>query len=426
MMNTQLIEQQIIACLLVNYDKNESLIEYLAISDFTNETYKKIYAAIQETQSDNPMVIHSKSKISVSELIEIQSSFFGFEQMEENIKLIKNHAIKKQLNLTLQELVAKDLDIDTYLLEITKLSELKSFTKSKEDVKISDAILQAKLEMEYAKANKHKRIYLPFPKITNKIGALMAGDLCTLGGRTGAGKSAFALQVATEISANHKVVYVTLEMTPVQMARRIISTRTGISTIDQTNGKIDSTDCDMVGLLAEEYVDSNLLFSNEGRTTKQVVKLIKKHKPSLVIIDSVNLMFSQGESERIKLVNLTRELKQIALEFKIPIMMLCQLNRGADKTAIPSLSEIKESASVEEDSDQCLLLGWIRTTDDLDDVLVGNGMRNEPAACTSAEFQKINKDGHRFEVLNIAKNRNGAIGLISMKCIASKYIFEEL
>lgn len=426
-MNTLLTEQQILACLLTNYDLHESSIESLESSDFTDEFNRTIFIGIKEQQSDNLMSLHKITKIPIKDLLEVQTAFFTHENMEYNIATLRDNTINKQLDINLAHLLSKNMTVDEKLEEISKLSELQTFGIKKQSVmSLHDSALEAFRLNQETKKNKHKRLYFPYEMLNNMCGALMKGKLVTIAGRTGAGKSAMALHIARHIAEEHKVVYVSLEMTETELANRVFSSKTGISTIDITNGNTTreqdmAMECEIVN-----FEQSNLFITNRGRSTKQIVKILKEQKPELLIVDSINLMRSLGENERVKINNITRELKQIALENGVPIIMLCQLNRGADKTILPTLSEIKESSSIEEDSDLCLLLGWIQTQEDFGEINDKYFDKFKKSICNISEFQAMNRDGHRLEICVIAKNRNGALGMIPMKCLASQYLFKEL
>ena len=426
-MKTLLNEQQILACLLTNYEMHENAIEYLEPEDFQDEINRLIFVGIKETETDNLMSIHKATKVSVKDLLELQNAFFTHEQMDYNISSLKDEAIGRQLDINLKSILTKDMTIEQKLEELAKLSELQTFTKRKASVvSLHDSAEQAFKENQETKRNKHKRLYFPYQRLNAMAGALMQGKLVTIAGRTGAGKSAMALHIARHIAEHHKVVYVSLEMSETELANRVFSSKTGISTIDITNG--NTTEEQDIAMQCEivNFEQSNLYITNKGRSTKQIIKIIKEQKPELLIVDSINLMRSMGENERVKINNITRELKQIALEYMIPIIMLCQLNRGADKTILPTLSEIKESSSIEEDSDLCLLLGWIQTVDDYQETNVKYLERFGKSICQMHEFVEMGKQGHRLEICVIAKNRNGALGMIPMKCVASKYLFEEV
>lgn len=426
-MNTLLNEQQVLACLLTNYEMHENAIEYLEPSDFQDEINRLIFNGIKEQATDNLMSIHKATKVSVKDLLELQSTFFTHEQMEYNVASLKDDSINRQLDLNLKSILSKEMTIEEKLEEINKLAELQTFTKKKQSVmSLHDSALEAFKQNQETKKNKHKRLYFPYERLNYMCGALMKGKLVTIAGRTGAGKSAMALHIARHIAEKHKVVYVSLEMTETELANRVFSSKTGISTIDITNGNTSQEQDEIMECEIVNFEQSNLFITNRGRSTKQIIKILKEQKPELLIVDSINLMRSIGENERVKINNITRELKQIALEYTVPIIMLCQLNRGADKTILPTLSEIKESSSIEEDSDLCLLLGWIQTQEDFGEINEKYCDRFKKSICTIAEFQKMQQLGHRLEICVIAKNRNGALGMIPMVCHASRYIFEEI
>ena len=424
-MQTLQHQNQIIASLLYQYD--ESIIDQLSTSDFKDEGYRNIFEKIKELGNSNIIEVSRAAKVSQASLLEILNSFFSHEAVQDHIVIIKNDALKKEIEIALENIKAKDLPLDSILNELNRLSEIKSNTRNIDlIISVKDAADLSLAEALFIRENKDKRLFYPFDKLNYKCGALMPGRLVTIAGRTGAGKSALALQIAIHIGRHHKVTYVSLEMTPQEMAARVISSRTGIDTISLSNGNITDEQVSEIREENEKMCKEHLSFTNKGRSIKEITRLIKKENPELIIIDSINLMRSQGENERVRLINITRELKQIALEYKVPICLLCQLNRGADKTVIPTLSEIKESSSIEEDSDLCLLLGWIQTTEDFTKLNERYLELYKESICSISDYVKLTEKGDRLEMLVIAKSRNGATGMIPMRMFAKEYIFTEV
>jgi len=241
----------------------------------------------------------------------------------------------------------------------------------------------------------------PFQWLNDMTSGLLPGNLFTVAGRTSAGKSAFALQLAKGVSKTKKTCYISLEMPPSELLARYIASETDIPMRDIMLHKSDKSGMEPA---LTQYAESKLYFTATGRTTQEIDWLIKSHGFGIVFIDTINLVKSTGESERVKMLNITRELKQIALTNDTPVVMLAQLSRRTDEKLSPALGDIKESASIEEDSDVVLLLSEIESAEKLGKL---GGIVSLPS---EYEFSEMQRDGARLILAMIQKNRNGALG----------------
>jgi replicative DNA helicase len=275
------------------------------------------------------------------------------------------------------------------------------------------AIFKANLEKEVT------QIKTPFSWLNDMTSGLVPGNLFTIAGRTSAGKSAFVLQMAKHIADTRKVVYISLEMPPVELVARYVASETNIAQRDLMLHKLKFIDQDALDRSLKRYAGSKLYFSSDGRDTAAIERMVKSAKPDLLIVDTVNLVQSKGESERVKILNVTRELKQLALKADIPIIILAQLNRSADTKTTPTLADIKESASIEEDSDVVLLLTEISNGEKFDSIADGIGI-------DELEFADMKGRGERLIFALIQKNRNGNLGRATFRFEGRKFTFTEI
>jgi replicative DNA helicase len=126
-------------------------------------------------------------------------------------------------------------------------------------------------------------------------------------------------------------------------------------------------------------------------------------------------MKGQGESRRVELQNITRDMKLISLDYDLPIVMLAQINRNASDKR-PTLADLKDSGSIEEDSDNVILLHEV-TKQDLDQL---------KDYLTQLKFESEIKEGKKYVLLTMAKHRNGQAGVhILTRFEPQRYIFIE-
>jgi replicative DNA helicase len=214
-------------------------------------------------------------------------------------------------------------------------------------------------------------------------------------------------------------------MSAKQLTARIIASESGLRQKDLLRRRI--TDWDAVNAALDSAADfgKRLFFTAEGHTIAEIKSLTAVVDPGAVFVDGVNLMRGPGESARIVLQNITRELKQLALENGIVIFILAQLNREAARDVVPSLANLKESGSVEEDSDIVILLSSVWDESDLKKVQNLPGYVLE-RPCTESAFREIRKARNSLALGQVAKNRDGETGMMQFQFIASRFRFEEL
>jgi len=265
-------------------------------------------------------------------------------------------------------------------------------------------------------------IQTPFTWINTIAGGLLPGNLFTVAGRTGAGKSAFALQLAKGISDTHRTLYISLEMLPEEQISRYIAGETGIPARDILLHRVADAEQPALNDALSHYGKTHLYFTSSCHNIQEIEKLIRQRTPEAVIIDTVNLVKSSGENERVKMLNITRELKQTALTHGIPIIILAQLSRRTDEKLSPTLADIKESASIEEDSDVVLLLSDVDSSVKLD----GLEKSGRTAIPSRQIFREIRQSGGRLIMALIQKNRNGKTGQAYLRFDGGRFRFDEI
>lgn len=182
-------------------------------------------------------------------------------------------------------------------------------------------------------------------------GGIHRGQLTIIGARPRTGKTAIALQIATNVAtAGHKVLFIPLEMLIAENLKRILL----YAQVTQPGEKIDREEA---GRYLDE-LEKTLKFCEGLSSLDGIEKAIKAERPEVVIIDQLSQLTISGyhKDTREMLVLLTRNLKRIALEYKTPLIVLSQLNRDSTNRNKPSLESLSESDSIGQDADNVFLL----------------------------------------------------------------------
>lgn len=231
-----------------------------------------------------------------------------------------------------------------------------------------------------------------------------AGELIILAARPSIGKTALAFSMARNISYDVPVGFFSLEMGHDVLMDRFISMESRIPLEAITTGNIANVSHfnKLTNGATKIHDYSNMyIFDTPNADLNdirgQARKMVKHEDVKIIFIDYVSLITVKGkyESRQQQVSFITKQIKQLARELNIPIVLLAQVNRKAEGEK-PSLAELKESGSLEEDSDMVLIL---------------HRDRNSELAQYEANCE-------------IAKHRNGAIGDALLNFIPAFTVFE--
>ena len=178
------------------------------------------------------------------------------------------------------------------------------------------------------------------------------------------GKTSFAMNIATNVArrAEKEVVTFNLEMSKEQIATRILSTEALVESNTLRNGRISGDDWVKLATSAGYLSTLPLYIDDTASMTvqKMKAKLRRTKNLGLVIIDYLQLMESTSKSDnRVTVISeITRQLKVMAKELNVPVILLSQLSRAVESRTDkrPMLSDLRESGSIEQDADIVLFL----------------------------------------------------------------------
>lgn len=236
------------------------------------------------------------------------------------------------------------------------------------------------------------------------ITGLNKSDLIILGARPGMGKTSFALNIVRNVAMNtgKTVCFFSLEMTRDQLAQRMLSSEAGIKSEKLRTGELDDDEWTRLAQAGDALSKANIYFDETSSITvpEMKAKLRRMKQLDLVVVDYLGLMKSARSTEnRVQEVSeITRNLKIMAKDLKVPVIACAQLSRGTEtkgKSHRPALSDLRESGSIEQDADIVLFLYRESYYD------------NEKAD------DEDRSDETRAECI-VAKNRHGEIGTVDL------------
>jgi len=214
-----------------------------------------------------------------------------------------------------------------------------------------------RLALRLAKPDSSRPVYSGLVDLDESIGGFRPGQLVVLGGRPGTGKSALALQIAVYNSTkgNH-VSYITFEMTTDELLERLACGRSGIDSRLIHSGELSPSSRSRLLEEIDRMRELPITFwDRTGVTMPQLAGMasidVRRFGAKLLVVDYLGLIerTDPKQSTYAHISDTTRKLKNLAGELKIPILLLCQLNREADGKR-PTLASLRDSGSIEQDA----------------------------------------------------------------------------
>lgn len=187
-------------------------------------------------------------------------------------------------------------------------------------------------------------------------GGLIKGGLIIVGASPGSGKTSLAINIADNVQGN--VLFVSCEMTPLQIMTRRVAAKSGISSKILTSRKID--DYSKIIQTIYDMNQSGLSVSrNPSPTVSEIATMAGAIDDlKLIVVDYLGLLKADKQSSKYEEISqLSRSLKTLAVRLDVPILCLSQLNRDASKEKKkPTLASLRDSGQIEADADVVILL----------------------------------------------------------------------
>lgn len=347
------IEDNILSLMLLNPDLQSYIFEHCELGFFEDITNRKIFDIAKSIydeglEVDNVIIFSKANDNDVgARLVELIQDTFATSSL-----------IKKYCSML----------SDSYLQRLIQNAKTKEDLEKIQQVKDRLDIVDIKIkhisegvetfEKEYNERN-NSLITTGYRELDSYIGSFCGGDYITLGGGTGIGKTSIALNLAKKLcEQGKKVLYCSLEMPIEQLRNRFTCMISGLNAMKYRSCTFSDVEFDEYKANLKKLDNWSLYVLCDYNLTVQRLKTyIQKQKQigiDFVIIDYLGLLSGYGNKSSYERISaISREIKVLATDMNIPILVLVQLNRDMknrqDKR--PVLSDIRESGAIEQDSD---------------------------------------------------------------------------
>ena len=429
-------------------------IEEFFDGNYANRTVFKAMRQLQDkhipidVQTVTEELINSKELDSIGGtdyLLELSQSAISLSNLEFYIKIIKDQAVLRNLLLTIRQIDEEYLekqieditdfvsDAEVRVRKVTERRRISNFIGSDELAeRVRESInLQAKKATEDGVTGMNTG----YTKLNALTQGFQKDNLIIVAARPGMGKTAFALNVAFNVSLknNLPVAIFSLEMSSDSLAKRLVANRACVPLEDISRGFLPPKSRVAIEE-AINVISRSTIFIDDTPGIKLndiIAKSRKLHNThgelGLIIIDYIGLITSGSkkfESRQQEVSEISRSLKDLARELKVPVIAVSQLSREVEKRddKRPQLSDLRESGSIEQDADLVLLLF---RRDYYEDMGVKLGARRRRFSQDGQQEEKTKEDKIReldaklpgdasLVEIAIAKNRNGKVGMVPL------------
>lgn len=417
-------ERALLGSILIDPSSINEIAATVGADDFYVQEHKQIYLAMRElfdaSQEIDPVTlidslvhkgVYEKAggESYVRSLLDVTPSAMN---IADYARIVKEESTRRRIievcgeisEMTYgeQEAVPQVLD-----LAQSRFAEIAQGRDSRTFRHIRDVLRDVLENLHRLQTDKDAATGLPtgFSGVDKLLVGMGDSDLVLVGARPGMGKTAFALNVATNValSSGKKVCLFSLEMSAEQLTSRMIASEALVDSYRLRSGQLDPEDWKKIADAAMRLSATDILIDDTSgiTVTAMKAKLRRVENLGLVVIDYLGLMESEQhyDNRALEVSVISRGLKLMAKELRVPILCCAQLSRGPESRTDkrPQLSDLRDSGAIEQDADVVMFLyrdEYYNTSRDPDQ-----------------------RDGNIAEVI-IQKNRHGSTGNVKMGWLA--------
>lgn len=378
-------EQSVLGAILSDPSVMPVVIEKVRPEYFYSDSHKKLFGIIYRmftsgSPADPVTVLNEAQKLGIFEtaaegkryLAEIANTLPTTANIESYCKIVADKYFIRSLGFVAKSIIddIQSGEQDAQLLLDSaeqKIYDIRQGRNVSGLSPLADAVLEAYDRLgKITGEDKEKYIgaRTGFTYLDTITSGLNKSDLIIIAARPAMGKTSFAMNIATNVARRNDkdVVIFNLEMSKEQLATRLLSTESLIESGNLRNGRIQTDEWVRLATSAAFLSTLPMYIDDTASMTVQQMKakLRRVKNLGLVVIDYLQLMGSTSRSDnRVTVISeITRQLKVMAKELNVPVILLSQLSRAVESRTDkrPMMSDLRESGSIEQDADIILFL----------------------------------------------------------------------
>jgi len=365
-------ERGLIGAILIDqnclYDIYNILRPDMLQNPFNQDCYREMLAMYDKAEQINLMTLSQKLEsrdYDTATIGQILRECLEFSPTSVMAKSYADTIIKDYKAKTLHDLITrislKPKDIDNSIAEImARCEELQNNQSQKS--KSMKQIVEENKGQHFNDNVGEGLIRTGLYKLDECLGGLEPGDVIVIGARPGVGKSALSTQIIEYVARKkYKVGYFNLEMSEKQVYQRMVSKKSKLSLTRVRRAKAFLGDEEeKFNAANEELSKLNIVISTNSRKISEIKAESRHQGYDLIIIDYLQLIQAERKyaNRSAEVGDISKAVKSLAMELKVPIILLSQLNRVSEINASkePTMSELRESGDIEQDASVIILM----------------------------------------------------------------------
>ena len=431
------LERAILGGLMLETERYDAVSEIIEFSDFEGQDHQNIFQSMGELVNSNkpldPLTVSDRldSKNLLTRaggknyLIDLASSTPSAANLEAYAGMIRQKSISRrlmQINTEISELIINPQGKDAE--ELLDEAETKIFSLNDEasrkstDIQRLDELIPQSIERMHEIAKSGSSLLgssTGYKDLDTRLQGLQDGDLVIIAARPSMGKTALRMNIAENFLINKDilggVLIFSLEMPAESLTTRLLASN---AKIDQQKVRSASMNQDELKKFMQSssklkdlplYIDdSSLLSPMELRARARRINRQEPNGLSMIVVDYLQLMqLPASQENRVNQISeISRSLKMLAKELKVPVVALSQLNRAVEQrpNKRPIMADLRDSGAIEQDADVILFI-----------------YRDEV-------YNEDSEEGNKAEII-IGKQRNGPIGKVNLTFLKEYTRFED-
>ncbi len=424
------LEEAVLGAVMLEHNALTTVIDILQPEFFYKEAHQVIYKAIRRLFHDSlPIdmftVVEALKKSGELEFVggayfitQLTERVVSAANIETHARIIAEKFIQRDLIRVSTDVITDAYDPTMDVLDLLDKAERqlldigeKNFRSDYRDM--ADLLREALGEVESAAKVESGMSGVPsgFTDLDRMTAGWQKSNLIILAARPAMGKTAFALSMAKNIAIDHKIpiAFFSLEMSAVELVMRLVSSESGISSEKLKKGQLANYEWDALHTKISALSEAPMFIDDTPSLTifelrAKCRRLKQKHDIGMIFIDYLQLMNGSAEAKgnrEQEISMISRQLKALAKELRVPVLALSQLSRAVETrggSKKPVLSDLRESGAIEQDADIVMFI-------------------HRPEYYQIYEYENGESTLGMADII-LAKHRNGAVGDVHLKFIA--------
>ncbi len=431
------LEEAVLGAIMLDKDAFPTATEILRAESFYIEAHQLIYTTMSEiygqSQPIDLLTVHEALKKAgalekaggITYLMELTNKIASAANLEFHARIIAQKYIQRELIRVSTTIIEDSYDETKDVFELLDMAEQslyditdKNLSSGYESLKMLAIQAQREIEAASQKGSEMTGVTTGYVELDKLTSGWQPSDLIIIAARPGMGKTAFTLSLAKNAAeVGRGVAVFSLEMASVQLVQRLISMDAEISGSKLRNGQMEDYEWKKLHESVEKLADIPIFIDdtpgiNIFELRAKCRRLKQKHDISMIVIDYLQLMSGApggggGGNREQEISAISRALKGLAKELKVPVIALSQLSRAVESRGgekRPMLSDLRESGAIEQDADIVTFIyrpGYYG---------IEEGDMGVPSDLT--------------EII-VAKHRNGSLDTVELKFVGQYVKFED-